>query len=322
MSKELPLIKGSMALPAHVIKFPAGSKPVVFSAMPQPLYLNRRRPPRDIMEEEEEAETVTSTRRQKRSHEVMQMDEEVQRIKAEESLPWVLGGETDENVYVGSLESQMSDYVILSLMEGAFKVIPVDSWYKFSYQPKLQPVTKEELDAIEKDKKRTKTPWTKEIKVKKETKKDKITLDEIDFDPREGFEDDEEDVFGDLNEEREGQKKEYEKQFSSGAAGIVESDEEDELTEEGKTMRKALSQFDKSLYDSEDEEYDEVFSKKKLEKKITTEEVVELIKTQKTTTEQLTQILGKNRVSENKAKFKEIVKQVAKRKKDGTLVLK
>jgi transcription initiation factor TFIIF subunit alpha len=214
-------------------------------------------------------------------------------------------GDLEMSVFVGRRENQESEYMFFVHAEDGFTVVPAHYWYKFQEKPKLKSFTLEQVEELEKlqgKKGKKNNSWVAEHlssganaigsgknEDKSATKRSGGSFplkldtggdfDELDFDVTELFADDDEDVVGDLAEEREGAEKELKKQFASGISGASpdnEGDEDDDeilgdldkssgakrnkknvLSDQGKAMRRILGTVDDDIYNSDESDYDE-----------------------------------------------------------------
>lgn len=86
-------------------------------------------------------------------------DRKQSELRYEEALPWHMEDAESKQVWVGSYESALSDTnVILVPEHGAFKMIPLEKWYKFTAKNHFRSMTIEEAE--EQMKKKSKpTRW-------------------------------------------------------------------------------------------------------------------------------------------------------------------
>ncbi|TGO35527.1 hypothetical protein BHYA_0155g00180 [Botrytis hyacinthi] len=70
-------------------------------------------------------------------------------LRYEEALPWHLEDADNKNTWVGNYESALSEVNVMFFTEGsAFKMIPVEKWYKFTSKNKFNTLTIDEAEAL------------------------------------------------------------------------------------------------------------------------------------------------------------------------------
>lgn len=70
-------------------------------------------------------------------------------LRYEEALPWHLEDADNKNTWVGNYESALSEVNVIFFTEGsAFKMIPVEKWYKFTSKNKFNTLTIDEAEAL------------------------------------------------------------------------------------------------------------------------------------------------------------------------------
>ncbi|QSZ30967.1 hypothetical protein DSL72_000527 [Monilinia vaccinii-corymbosi] len=70
-------------------------------------------------------------------------------LRYEEALPWHLEDADNKNIWVGNYESALSEVNVMFFTEGsAFKMIPVEKWYKFTPKNKFNTLTIDEAEAL------------------------------------------------------------------------------------------------------------------------------------------------------------------------------
>ncbi|KAI9641028.1 transcription factor IIF subunit tfg1 [Ciborinia camelliae] len=70
-------------------------------------------------------------------------------LRYEEALPWHLEDADNKNTWVGNYESALSEVNVMFFTEGsAFKMLPVEKWYKFTSKNKFNTLTIDEAEAL------------------------------------------------------------------------------------------------------------------------------------------------------------------------------
>ncbi|KAM3068197.1 transcription factor IIF subunit tfg1 [Clarireedia jacksonii] len=141
-------------------------------------------------------------------------------LRYEEALPWHLEDADNKNTWVGNYESALSEVNVIMFTEnGAFKMIPVEKWYKFTSKSKFNTLSIEEAEAMM-NKKHKESRWalktqekqaaeraiqegrkqlnglftvkTESASFKGSSRNETRDIDELDFDNDELFQDDDE----------------------------------------------------------------------------------------------------------------------------------
>ncbi|KAI9686964.1 MAG: hypothetical protein M1822_002717 [Bathelium mastoideum] len=82
-----------------------------------------------------------------RSHDNFEANKRSQ-LRYEETMPWHLEDFDNKNCWIGSYEAPMSESFVVFVPEQAkFRMIPVEKWYKFSQKAKFKVLTAEEAEA-------------------------------------------------------------------------------------------------------------------------------------------------------------------------------
>lgn len=70
------------------------------------------------------------------------------KLRYEEAIPWVLEDDEGKNIWVGSYEAALSDtYSMMYLgQDNAFRMIPLEKWYKFNQKAQFKTLTAEEAE--------------------------------------------------------------------------------------------------------------------------------------------------------------------------------
>lgn len=70
------------------------------------------------------------------------------KLRYEEALPWHLEDFDNKNTWVGSYEAAMSDTYGMMILgkDGAFRIVPVEKWYKFTQKGQFKALTIEEAE--------------------------------------------------------------------------------------------------------------------------------------------------------------------------------
>jgi transcription initiation factor TFIIF subunit alpha len=93
-------------------------------------------------------------------------------LRYEESLPWHLEDAEGKNSWVGLYEAALSDVNVIFVVEnGAFKMIPVEKWYKFTQKAQFKTFTIEEAEA-QLNKKAKESRWAMQTQSKNKAERE------------------------------------------------------------------------------------------------------------------------------------------------------
>lgn len=215
-------------------------------------------------------------------------------IKYEESLPWHLEDDDGKNIWKGSYVSELSKRNAMLVFEGGasagsnqIRIVMVEKWYRFQERTKFRPLEYEEAEAqmnqkfknpkwmveIEKqqaesaERERNAQALSRVVKVKGggATSGEFGNIDDVDFDEREIFDDDDEGghLLGhDEDEAKEAENRIRQGQYSFNAFGEQETNgkgdggptkKELELKQLEKKMRRKLAKKDVNYLLSDDD---------------------------------------------------------------------
>lgn len=95
------------------------------------------------------------------------------KVKYEETLPWHLEDDENKSVWVGNYEQALSgSYAALAQgPDGAFRVIPLEKWYRFTPKNKFKALTIEEAEKMM-GRKAKKDKWTIEAEAQEKVKQE------------------------------------------------------------------------------------------------------------------------------------------------------
>ena len=211
------------------------------------------------------------------------------RLKYEESLPWHLEDFDNKQTWVGSYEAALSEtYAQLAYKDGKFSAVPLEKWYKFTQQRRLNRTEEEliaannrreiknaKLDFIAREEEKKKSELEEERNKKAmaglfvgrpgtdRIKEEEDLVEGLDFE--EDVADDEEDavIEGDDEDAKHAQTRIKKDQLKANIFNMKEEKEYDEderlerrqkeaLKSEGKRVRRALKRRERNyIYDSD-----------------------------------------------------------------------
>ncbi|KAH0610041.1 uncharacterized protein H6S33_012587 [Morchella sextelata] len=87
---------------------------------------------------------------QKKTQQVYKSNDAEKKLRYEEFFPWFIEDFDNKNTWVGQLESSLSKgvFAMFVLDDGAFKMVPIEKWYKFTEKNKFKTMTSEEAEVV------------------------------------------------------------------------------------------------------------------------------------------------------------------------------
>lgn len=87
---------------------------------------------------------------QKKTQQVYRSNDAEKKLRYEEFFPWFVEDFDNRNTWVGQLESSLSKgvFAMFVLDDGAFKMVPIEKWYKFTEKNKFKTMTSEEAEVV------------------------------------------------------------------------------------------------------------------------------------------------------------------------------
>jgi transcription initiation factor TFIIF subunit alpha len=111
----------------------------------------------------------------KKTQQVFKQNEADKKLRYEEYFPWFIEDFDNKNTWQGQLENPLSGgtFAMFVLDEGAFKMVPIEKWYKFTEKNKFKTLSIEEAESA--IKKATRAPrWLMKMTKAEEKEQERI----------------------------------------------------------------------------------------------------------------------------------------------------
>jgi transcription initiation factor TFIIF subunit alpha len=96
-------------------------------------------------------------KKRKATNKVYRENEEVKELRYEREFPWFVEDFDNKNTWQGRLENNLSNgtYTTFVFDDGAFRMVPIENYYKFTERNKFKPLSLEEAEKIMRNAKHT-----------------------------------------------------------------------------------------------------------------------------------------------------------------------
>jgi transcription initiation factor TFIIF subunit alpha len=110
----------------------------------------------------------------KKTQQVFKQNDEDKKLRYEEYFPWFIEDFDNKNTWQGQLENPLSNgtFAMFVLDDGAFRMVPIEKWYKFTEKNKFKTLSIEEAESAMK--KASRAPrWLMQLTREEEKKQEK-----------------------------------------------------------------------------------------------------------------------------------------------------